>query len=654
MNLSANQLTGSIPAELGRLTNLRALHLSLNKLTGQIPPELGNLISLQTLWLTGNLFGGRIPPELGRLANLKELALGATGLNAEKLTGPIPTELGDLTNLEILLLSGNPLSGPIPAGLGMLANLRRLGIDNTNLSGPFPSSFLRLSLQSFRWNTAAESLCAPGTAAFAEWIQGIERTEGPFCNASDRAALEGLFESAGGTGWADSQGWLSGPALAEWRGVQADSLGRVTALDLSDNGLAGRLPGKLGNLDVMTELRIGGNPSLSGTLPLSLARLPLRVLDYGGTALCAPARAAFRAWLSTLPSHEGTGTECEVSERDLLVTLYEETGGPDWFFADNWLTDAPLEEWDGVRTDDQGRVVELYLAHKGLTGRLPAEIGGFAHLRTLDLGFNPGLIGGFPAAVGDLARLEHLDAGGCGFSGTIPPALGELANLKTLDLSGSNLEGEIPAEIGNLSNLESLVLGVTGGLGISDLSGRIPPQLGRLAKLRELRINKTKLSGPIPPQLGNLSDLEILDLSQNFLSGPIPAELGGLANLDSLKIETNRFSGPIPAELGGLAKLSKLTAARNALTGSLPPELGTLANLEVLNLNANLLSGPVPASFGGLARLRELFVGDNADMSGALPDSLTTLDSLDTFQAGGTGLCAPAGAGLPDPGRAVA
>ena len=36
-----NQLTGEIPPELGRLSNLTGLFLHGNQLTGEIPPELG-------------------------------------------------------------------------------------------------------------------------------------------------------------------------------------------------------------------------------------------------------------------------------------------------------------------------------------------------------------------------------------------------------------------------------------------------------------------------------------------------------------------------------------------------------------------------------------------------------------------------------------
>ena len=103
--------------------------------------------------------------------------------------------------------------------------------------------------------------------------------------------LEALYEATDGPAWTRSEGWLDGPVLAEWHGVRADSLGHVLALDLSRNALKGRLPNRLGELTRMTELRLSGNPGLSGRLPLSLARLSLHTLHYGGTACASrPAR----------------------------------------------------------------------------------------------------------------------------------------------------------------------------------------------------------------------------------------------------------------------------------------------------------------------------------------------------------------------------
>lgn len=95
-------------------TPLRVTGLSLGgkQLSGSIPSELGDLSNLEWLSLGGNELSGPIPSELGYLSNLIEL-----DLRYNLLSGPIPPELVGLPNLERLYLMGNQFSGCIPVGL---------------------------------------------------------------------------------------------------------------------------------------------------------------------------------------------------------------------------------------------------------------------------------------------------------------------------------------------------------------------------------------------------------------------------------------------------------------------------------------------------------------------------------------------------------
>ena len=63
-NLPISGLTGSIPSEIGYLTNLIKLNLYGNQLTGSIPPEIGNLINLTRLRLGYNQLTGEIPESI--------------------------------------------------------------------------------------------------------------------------------------------------------------------------------------------------------------------------------------------------------------------------------------------------------------------------------------------------------------------------------------------------------------------------------------------------------------------------------------------------------------------------------------------------------------------------------------------------------------
>ena len=140
ISLPNNGLTGTIPAELGNLTNLTSLSLDGNQLVGSIPAALGSLQSLERLVLFFNQLSGSIPPELGNLTSIDSLQL-----QRNLLTGGIPTELGTLTNLRGLDLKDNQLTGSIPPELGSLVNLQVLSLDNNQLSGIIPATLGGLS-----------------------------------------------------------------------------------------------------------------------------------------------------------------------------------------------------------------------------------------------------------------------------------------------------------------------------------------------------------------------------------------------------------------------------------------------------------------------------------------------------------------------------
>ena len=72
ISLSSNQLSGTIPPELGNLTDLQVFDLNDNQLSGSIPPELGNLTTLIGLDLSVNQFSGDVPDSLTNLVNLCE------------------------------------------------------------------------------------------------------------------------------------------------------------------------------------------------------------------------------------------------------------------------------------------------------------------------------------------------------------------------------------------------------------------------------------------------------------------------------------------------------------------------------------------------------------------------------------------------------
>jgi len=273
LDLASNQLSGSIPPELGNLTNLQYLSLGGNQLSGSIPPELGNLTNLQGLYLYDNQLSGSIPPQLGNLTNLKELYLVDN-----QLSGSIPPQLGNLANLQELYLDDNQLSGSIPPQLGNLANLQELWLYDNQLSGSIPPELGNL--------TNLEVL----------WLGGNQLSGSIPPELGNLTNLKELH--------------LSGNQLSGSIPPELGNLANLQGLSLGSNQLSGNIPPELGNLANLQELYLDDN-QLSGALPLTLTNLTnLEHFWFFDTDLCEPSDPDFQAWLASIPDVRSTGVIC--------------------------------------------------------------------------------------------------------------------------------------------------------------------------------------------------------------------------------------------------------------------------------------------------------------------------------------------------------
>ena len=373
LELSRNQLSGTIPAELGSLTRLQDLVLDVNQLSGTIPAELGNLTSLTSLFLGANQLSGTIPVELGNLTRLEHLLLGFN-----QLSGTIPVEIGNLTRLISLDLQDNQLSGTIPAGIGNLPRLTALSLSDNQLSGTIPAELGNLTHLAYLSVDIDTGLClAPDfdlTSPFATatGLPVCSGTPTPNDPADDRAALEALYDATNGANWYSNDNWKTDEPLGQWFGVRINnSDGRVTRLDLSYNQLSGTIPAAIGNLSSLTELELGGN-QLSGTIPVELGNLTrLTTLDLNYNQLSG-----------TIPAKLGNLTR--------LTTLR--------------LDDNQLSGTIPVELGNLTRLTWLELADNQLSGTIPAELGNLTSLTWLELADNQ-LSGTIPAELGNLTRL---------------------------------------------------------------------------------------------------------------------------------------------------------------------------------------------------------------------------------------------------------
>ncbi len=136
LNLSGNNLTGSLPLDIYNLRTLRYIYISFNELTGTLSNNIENLNNLVVLWASYNKLEGSLPSGIGNIDSLKTLYL-----NNNQFGGSIPTTLGNLSKLENLNLSFNNFTGAVPAGLTGLANLKYIYLNDNKLTGELPETF---------------------------------------------------------------------------------------------------------------------------------------------------------------------------------------------------------------------------------------------------------------------------------------------------------------------------------------------------------------------------------------------------------------------------------------------------------------------------------------------------------------------------------
>ncbi len=300
LDLQTNQLSGTIPSELGQLTNLIHLVLNQNQLGGAIPPVLGQLTNLTWLGLWANQLSGTIPSELGQLTNLTQL-----DLEQNQLRGTIPPELGQLRELERFWLSNNQLSGSIPAEFGQLTNLTHFFLFDNNLSGCFPEELavhcrLDFNLDSgsniggynftnnplLPWQGNFEPFCNGEAQIGAPCNDGNPNTENDAinnncecagtlivsnpCRMQDSLVLVMLYNSTNGINWTNR--WNLNEPMGSWFGVTLNAEGCVAEIDLTDNRLSGGIPAELGQLTNLTLLDLSYN-QLSGNIPPELGQL---------------------------------------------------------------------------------------------------------------------------------------------------------------------------------------------------------------------------------------------------------------------------------------------------------------------------------------------------------------------------------------------
>ena len=626
--LSSIGLTGTIPAALGNLTNLKGLGLSGNQLTGTIPVELGNLTNLDALILGDNRLTGTIPAELGKLTNLQYLAL-----NSNDLTGTIPTELDNLVPptgklYSVRIATDNPgLCGPIPPALHALSPTLPNAVNDLG-SDTYPTGNLG--------SCSSAPLTAPALTAEAR----AGAVELSWEAVQDAARYELL------TWWNAETGWqpLGGDSLTATSYTHTNvTAGTTYYYSIRAVNAAGETSAWLQNYASATVPAAG--PTGSGTPPPTpelTAQATGGAVELSWNAVTGAARYELSTWWASDPGWQPLGGD---NLTDTSYTHTDVTAGTTYYYSiraintagetSDWLQEYPSATVPAAATPLTAPELTAKAARDAVELRWSPISGAVRY----DLSTWWNAETGWQSIGGDNltgTSYTHTDVtAGTTYYYSIravntagqtsdwlqpyptatvpdpsagPDTAGERAALVTLYNAANG-----PNWTRNDNWLSEEPLAAWYGVA-TDAGGRVT----------ELRLPNNGLSGPIP-DLSALTNLTILDLESNQLRGPVPA-LGALSNLTSLDLGHNQLSGPIP-DLSALSNLTSLDLEYNGLSGPIPA-LSALTSLTSLNLGGNQLSGPVPA-LSALTNLTYLSLYANR-LSGSIPalSALTNLTHL--------------------------
>lgn len=233
-----NNLSGSLPVEIGNMSQLRGINLEGNtNLNGKIPDEFGDLVLLTEANL---MYCGALSNHESSIFRLPNLDVLRCGLDS------IPQSIGNMTSIRELCIEF--LHGSLPEGIGNLSNLETLYLfyvgQSTQEDLVFPSYISNL--------TELRNLSLSGTEQNYGFVGSLPE------NIGNLTQLETF-------GCTNSH--LTGHIPASIANCK-----KLSQLDLHENSLSGSIPAELFTLPSLFRCDLHGN-QLSGTLPPQFANM---------------------------------------------------------------------------------------------------------------------------------------------------------------------------------------------------------------------------------------------------------------------------------------------------------------------------------------------------------------------------------------------
>ncbi|KAK7411580.1 hypothetical protein VNO78_03015 [Psophocarpus tetragonolobus] len=301
LNLSFNQIYGSLTNNIGNFGLLQVFDLSSNNFSGEIPEAISSLMSLKVLKLDHNRFEQRIPSGI-----LKCHSLVSIDLSSNQLSGTVPDGFGaSFPNLITLNLAGNNINGS-DSDISGFKSLVILNISGNSFHGSVMSLFQgRLEVMDLSRNQFEGHISQVHSLSRYNWshLVYLDLSE----NHLDGEIFQNLNEFNNlkhlnlGHNRFSSQKFpkiemlsvleylnLSKTSLIGYIPPEISQLSNLSALDVSMNHLIGKIP-SLNNKNLKV-LDLSNN-NLSGDVPSSvIEKLPLMEkfnFSYNNLTFCA-------------------------------------------------------------------------------------------------------------------------------------------------------------------------------------------------------------------------------------------------------------------------------------------------------------------------------------------------------------------------------
>ena len=189
-DLSGNLLSGSFMGHLTALEDLTMLNLAENSnIDGEFPRVWNLNKSLSVLDVSQNQMEGTLPVSWRELENLSALRLSGNSFSGWPVPGSLPT------SLTILDLADNNFEGPVPSDIALNQSLERLSLEDSGFTGRLPLELMNLKNLTQLWFEGVDGdLCAPASAEFQDWLASIQSKDLHTCDTPGRIVIDRVLE----------------------------------------------------------------------------------------------------------------------------------------------------------------------------------------------------------------------------------------------------------------------------------------------------------------------------------------------------------------------------------------------------------------------------------------------------------------------------